>query len=140
MKRFAYVTWTGDLKSGKGLFTQDNRTLKGLPFSFASRFENEPQINPEELVGAALASCFSMALSNQISETGKTVKQISTKATVSFESLSQGWTITGILLETESTIPGMDAASFEKIAQQAKETCPVSRALQVPVTLKAKLI
>jgi osmotically inducible protein OsmC len=109
-------------------------------YSFASRMENGTGTNPEELIGAAEAGCFSMAFANALSQAGHQPQEISTKANVQFEKLEKGWTISRIELVTEGIVPGADEASFQRIAEEAKKTCPVSRALTgSQISLKATL-
>src|SRR6202046_4125772 len=131
--------WKGDLKSGSGTFTAGD-TISG-EYSFKSRFEDGPGANPEQLIAAAHASCFSMALSNALAEAGTPVDSVRTEATVTLRIVDGAPTITRIDLVTEGRVPGIDATDFERHAVEAKEGCPISRALAaVPeITLTATL-
>ncbi len=140
MKRKAYAQWNGSIKDGKGDMHVESGLCKG-PYSFASRFEDGKGTNPEELIGAAHAGCFSMALSLMLGEEGFTPEEIKTQAEVSIEKQKEGFGITGIVLTTHCKIPQIDEQTFLNIAGNAKEGCPVSQALQaVPIELKASLI
>ncbi|HET9102064.1 MAG TPA: OsmC family protein [Solirubrobacteraceae bacterium] len=131
--------WKGDLRSGSGTFTAGDG-ISG-DFSFASRFEDGPGANPEQLIAAAHASCFSMALSNALGEAGTPVESVRTDATVTLRIVEGAPTITTIALKTVGRVPGIDAATFEKAAQDAKVGCPVSKALAGvgEITLEASL-
>ena len=140
MKRTASALWHGDLKKGNGALTTQSGVLKGTPYSFATRFESGTGTNPEELIAAAHAACFSMALSAALSQKGHAPTRIHTKATVHFGPVTGGFAISRIELETEGQVPGIDAATFEQVAQAAKTGCPVSKALAaVEISLVAKL-
>jgi osmotically inducible protein OsmC len=139
MKRKASAVWTGGLKDGRGAVSTESGVLKETQYSFSTRFENGVGTNPEELIGAAHAGCFSMALSGQLGAAGMTAESIKTTATVSLDKLEAGFAITGIHLDLTAKIPGADAAAFQKAAAAAKEGCPVSKALKVPITMDAKL-
>ena len=139
MTRKASAIWQGDLKSGKGSISSESGVLKNTQYSFSTRFENGVGTNPEELIAAAHAGCFSMALSAQLGNAGMTAERIKTTATVSLEKLEGGFAITGIHLDLTAKIPGADAKAFQAAATAAKEWCPVSRALKGPITLDAKL-
>lgn len=132
--------WKGDLRTGSGTFTAGD-TISGQ-YSFKSRFEDGPGANPEQLIAAAHASCYSMALSNMLAEAGTPVESVRTNATVTLRFVDGAPTITRIELVTEGRVPGLDAAAFEQHALAAKEGCPVSRALAaVPeITLTATLV
>ena len=132
--------WNGDLKSGHGTFTAGD-TISG-EYSFRSRFEDGPGANPEQLVAAAHASCFSMALSNALAQAGSTAEFVRTHATVSLGPVDGNTTINKIHLVTEGKVPGIDEPTFQRFAAEAKTGCPISRALAaVPeVTLEAKLV
>lgn len=135
----ADAVWEGSLREGTGSMTPAHAA--SLPFTFASRFEGQPATNPEELVGAALAGCFSMALSVGLGTAGFTPTKIETHAEVKLDRLTDGFSITGITLTTRATIPGIDAAAFDAIAQLTKKTCPVSKALAgTTITLDAALV
>jgi osmotically inducible protein OsmC len=139
MKRNASAVWNGGLKDGRGTLSTDSGVLKETKYSFSSRFENGIGTNPEELIGAAHAGCFSMALSGQLGAAGLTAERIKTTATVSLEKTDGGFAITAIHLDLTAKIPGADPAAFRTAAANAKEGCPVSKALKVPITLDAKL-
>src|SRR5438093_12507778 len=126
--RTGSAIWEGTLKGGKGKMKLGSGAFEG-PYSFASRFENATGTNPEELIGAAEAGCFSMAFANALAEAGHTPQEIRTSAKVHFDKIDKGWTITQIELSTEGSVPGIDEATFKRIAEDAKKTCPVSRAL-----------
>lgn len=138
MDRTSTARWTGDLKAGKGTIKLGSGAFEGA-YSFATRFENAPGTNPEELIGAAHAGCFSMALSLMLSTAGHSPTSIDTKAIVHLNKVGDGFSITGIDLETRGVVPGISAAEFQKHAEGAKAGCPVSRALSVPISLKATL-
>jgi osmotically inducible protein OsmC len=140
MERKAGAVWKGGLKDGKGTVTTASGVLKATPYSFSTRFENSPGTNPEELIAAAHAGCFSMALSAQLGNAGITPESISTEATLTLEKLESGFTITRIHLEVAAKIPGGDKAAFEKAAQAAKSGCPVSKVLKADITMDAKLV
>lgn len=132
--------WEGTLKGGKGTMKLGSGTYEG-PYSFSSRFEEGTGTNPEELIGAAEAGCFSMALSSNLEKAGHPAKRISTKATVKLEMVDGGPRITTIDLECEAEVPGIDSAKFQEQAELTKKKCPVSVALSAtPINLKAKLV
>ena len=140
MKRKASALWRGDLKSGRGTISTESTVLKDSQYSFGTRFENGPGTNPEELIGAAHAGCFSMALSAELQKAGFTAESIATTATVSLENHPQtSWTITRIDLETIAKIPTITPENFQEIANGAKAGCPVSRLFKAEITLNAKL-
>jgi osmotically inducible protein OsmC len=139
MKRSASAIWHGDLKSGKGALATHSGVLKETPYSFASRFENGAETNPEELIAAAHAGCFTMALSASLGRAGFTPKRLATQATLTLEQVDGNWTITTVHLDTEAWVPGIAAPRFDEIAADAKTNCPVSRLLRAPITLRAKL-
>jgi osmotically inducible protein OsmC len=139
MKRNGSAIWTGGLKDGRGTISTESGALKETQYSFGARFENGVGTNPEELVAAAHAGCFSMALSGQLGAAGLTAERISTTATVSLEKLDGGFAITGVHLQLTAKVPGADAAAFRKAADAAKEGCPISKLLKAPITLDAKL-
>ena len=137
--RNAQARWEGDLRGGKGTMRLGSGAYEGQ-YSFKSRFEEGPGTNPEELIGAAHAGCFSMAFSNMLAEAGHVPTRVETKARVHLERVDGKPTISRIELETEGTVPGISAAKFQEIAAQAKSGCPVSRALAaVDIQLTAKL-
>jgi osmotically inducible protein OsmC len=129
MKRSASAVWEGGIKDGKGRITSESGALSGVAYGFTSRFENEAGTNPEELIAAAHASCFAMALSGQLGEVGMTAESIAVKATVRLDKLSPGWSVTEIQLDVTAKIPGGDAEKFNTAAQTAKSNCPISRLL-----------
>lgn len=141
IKRKASAVWRGDLKSGRGTISTDSTILKNAQYGFGTRFENGPGTNPEELIGAAHAGCYSMALSAELGKAGFTPESISTTAAVTLENHPQtSWTVTKIHLDTTATIPGITADKFAEIANGAKAGCPISRLLKAAeITLDAKL-
>jgi len=141
MKRKASAVWRGDLKSGRGTISTESTILRDAQYGFTTRFENGPGTNPEELIGAAHAGCFSMALSAELQKAGFTAESIATSATVNFENHPQtSWTVTAIHLETRAKIPGIKAEQFATIAAGAKAGCPISRLLKAEITLDAQLV
>jgi len=140
MERKASAAWRGGLKDGKGTLTAPSGVLNNTPYSFHTRFENEPGTNPEELIAAAHAGCFSMALSAQLGNAGMTPEVIETTAAVTMEPVDGKPTITKIHLVCRAKIPNADAAKFNELADAAKAGCPVSRVLKAAaITLDAKL-
>jgi len=139
MKRKASAVWQGGLKDGKGAITTDSGVLKGTQYSFSTRFEDGIGTNPEELIAAAHAGCFSMALSGQMGAAGLTVGEINTTATVTMEKLEAGFTLTAIHLDVTVKSPGADQAKFDQAAANAKTGCPISRVLNATITMDAKL-
>ena len=137
--RSAKAEWQGTLKDGKGTMRMKSGAYEGA-YSFASRFEEGKGTNPEELIAAAHAGCFSMALSAELGKAGHDPQRVATTASVHLTKGDAGFSITRIDLKTEATVPGIDDAEFQKIAEGAKKGCPVSRALEaVEITLDAKL-
>jgi lipoyl-dependent peroxiredoxin len=139
MKRTASAQWTGDLKQGKGTVSTSSGVLTNAPYSFTTRFENSPGTNPEELIAAAHAGCFTMAVSAGLGRSGFTPQKISTNATVTAEQLEGNWTITSIHLDMTAAVPGVSREQFATIAADAKANCPVSRVLKANITLDATL-
>lgn len=139
MNRKASAVWQGDLKQGQGTISTESGVLKETQYSFSTRFENGIGTNPEELVAAAHAGCFSMALSAELGRAGMNPRRIETTATLTMEKLEAGWTVTAIHLDTVATVPGADAAAFARVAEGAKAGCPISRLLKANITLNAKL-
>lgn len=139
MKRNASAVWTGGLKDGKGTVSTESGVLNKTQYSFSTRFEDGKGTNPEELVAAAHAGCFSMALSGQLGNLGLTAESINTNATVTFEKLEAGWTVTEVHLDVTAKIPGADPAKFETAANNAKTGCPISRLLNTKITMQARL-
>ncbi|MCZ2154712.1 MAG: OsmC family protein [Bryobacterales bacterium] len=140
MKRTASARWKGDLKSGNGVMSTETKTLNEAPYSFHTRFEEGNGTNPEELLAAAHAGCFSMALSLTLGAEGLTAEEIDTTCTVTIEKLDSGFTITGSHLVMKARIPGADKAAFERAAQAAKGGCPVSKLFNTNITLDATLV
>jgi len=139
MQRKASAVWQGGLKDGKGSLTTDSKVLSAAPYSFGTRFEGTPGTNPEELLAAAHAGCFSMALSMILGEAGIKPERIDTTATVTFEKLDTGFTITKVHLDVAVRAPGADTAKVEESAAKAKAGCPVSKVLRAEITMDAKL-
>ncbi|MGH3054798.1 MAG: OsmC family protein [Gaiellaceae bacterium] len=139
MQREATAVWVGTLKEGKGRITSQSGVLSGTPYSFAMRFDNVPGTNPEELIAAAHAGCFSMALSGQLGEAGMTAESIETRAVVALEKGDDGWAVTSSRLILRARIPGADRAKFEEAAEKAKAGCPISKLLKAKITLEATL-
>ena len=140
MKRSASAVWRGGLKDGKGTVSSDSGVLKGVAYDFKQRFENDPGTNPEELIAAAHAACFSMALSGQLGAAGMTADSIETTCTVSLEKGDAGFSVTESHLETTVRIPNADKTKFDTAVQNAKTGCPVSKLLNTKITLEAKLV
>lgn len=139
MKKTASAVWQGDLKSGKGTISTESGALKENPYGFNTRFEGAPGTNPEELIGAAHAGCFSMALSMMLGQAGLTADRINTTAEVTLDKDDKGFSITAIALTLKAKVPGADNEQFQQIANQAKEGCPVSRVLNAQISLNATL-
>jgi len=139
MKRSGHAVWKGGLKDGKGTVSSDSGVLSNVPYNFGMRFENEKGTNPEELIAAAHAACFSMALSLALGEAGMTAESIDTHATVTLEKGDAGFAVTASHLDTTVKIPGADRAKFEKAAEGAKSGCPISKLLNARITMEAKL-
>lgn len=139
--RAANVKWHGNLKEGGGKITTESGTITDLQFSFSTRFENKPGTNPEELIAAAHAACFSMALSGELQKMHYIADEINTTATVKIEKPSEGaWKITHIHLKVEAIVPGCDRTQFERAAENTKVTCPVSQLLKAEISLEANLL
>ena len=139
MERKASAVWKGGLKDGKGAVSSSSGVLNNTPYSFSTRFENTPGTNPEELIAAAHAACFSMALSAQLGGANLTPESINTAATLTMEKLEAGWTITAVHLDVTAKVPGASAEAFSTAAQNAKAGCPVSKVLNAKITMDAKL-
>ena len=140
MKKTASAIWQGGLKDGKGLLSTESGALKQNPYGFNTRFEGTPGTNPEELIGAAHAGCFSMALSMMLGEAGLTADRIDTAAEVTLDKLPDGFAITAVHLVLRAKVPGASEAQFLEIANKAKEGCPVSKVLNATITLDATLV
>jgi osmotically inducible protein OsmC len=139
MDRKATAIWKGGLKAGKGAISTASGVLKDTQYSFGTRFENGVGTNPEELIAAAHAGCFAMALSAQLGESGITPESIQATATVSLEKTASGWEVTKSHLDVRARIPGGDRAAFESAAANAKAGCPISRLLKAKITMDATL-
>ncbi|TFG99795.1 MAG: OsmC family peroxiredoxin [Calditrichales bacterium] len=139
MKRKAAAEWKGGLKDGKGTMSTDSGVLSATQYSFSTRFEDGIGTNPEELIGAAHAGCFSMALSGQLGNAGMTPEYIRTSAAVKLEKTDAGFTITAVHLTVNAKIPGADQAAFDTAAKNAKAGCPVSRLLNAEITMETTL-
>jgi osmotically inducible protein OsmC len=139
MSTFGTAVWKGSLKDGKGIVSTKSGALKDQPYGFASRFEGKPGTNPEELIGAAHASCFAMALSLILGEAGITAEELDAKAEVTLVKDGDGFSITKSHLTLRAKIPGIDKAKFLDLAGKAKAGCPVSKLLKAEITLDAKL-
>jgi len=140
MVRKASAVWKGSLKEGKGTISSDSGVLSNTPYSFSTRFENAKGTNPEELIAAAHAGCFTMALSAQLGNAGMTPESLDTTASLTLDKLDAGWTVTKIHLDVTARIPGADQAAFDKAAENAKAGCPISRLLKAEITMTARLI
>ena len=140
MKRTASAVWTGSLKEGKGTLTAPGGALKNTPYSFAMRFADAPGTNPEELVAAAHAGCYAMALSAELGKAGFTPDRLEASAEVTLENVEgKGWTVTSSHLKLNAKIPKIDQAKFNEIANGAKVGCPISKLLNATITLDATL-
>lgn len=139
MKRRGTAVWRGGLKDGSGTVSTETDALAELPYSFAARFENGAGTNPEELIGAAHAGCYSMALSGILGESHMKPDSIATTATVTLEKTDAGFTVTAVHLDVVGTVPGMDPVAFQAAAEKAKIGCPISRLLNAKITLDATL-
>lgn len=139
MERKASATWRGGLKDGKGIVSSASGVLSNTPYSFHTRFENQPGTNPEELIAAAHAGCFSMALSAQLGNAGLTPERIDTNATLTMEKQDAGFAITKVHLTVRAKVPGADAEKFRTAAEGAKAGCPVSKVLNAQITMDARL-
>ena len=139
MKRKASAVWKGGIKDGKGTISTDSRVLSDTQYSFSTRFEEGNGTNPEELIAAAHAGCFSMALSGQLGGAGLTAERINTTAAVTLEKTEAGFTITEVHLNVSAKVPGSDKQAFETAANNAKAGCPISRLLNAKITMDAKL-
>jgi lipoyl-dependent peroxiredoxin len=139
VQRSATAVWNGALRDGKGSISTQSHALSDAPYSFVTRFENSPGTNPEELIAAAHAACFSMALSAQLGTINFRPDSIRTAAAVSLEKLDAGWTISQVHLDVTARVPGISASAFESAAASAKANCPVSRLLNAKITMSANL-
>jgi osmotically inducible protein OsmC len=139
MKKTASAHWQGGIKDGKGTISTESGVLKESPYGFNTRFEDKPGTNPEELIGAAHAGCFSMALSKELGDAGMTAESIDTKAQVTLEKVEGGFEISAVHLTLRAKIPGAERAAFEKAVEAAKTGCPVSKVLNATITLEGIL-
>ena len=139
MKKTASAHWQGGIKDGKGTISTQSGALRDNPYGFNTRFEDQPGTNPEELIGAAHAGCFSMALSKELGEAGMAAESIDTQAEVTLDKADGGFAITAVHLTLKARIPGADRAAFEKAVETAKNGCPVSKVLNASITLEATL-
>ena len=140
MQRTGTAHWSGGLKDGKGTVSTQSGVLKQTQYSFSTRFENGAGTNPEELIAAAHAGCFSMALSAQLENAGMTAESIDTTATVTLEKVEGGFGITKVHLDVKAKIPSADKAKFDEATQNAKKGCPVSKILNAEITMDAQLV
>ena len=140
INRHGSAVWRGGIKDGKGSISTESGALKAYPYGFASRFEGMPGTNPEELIAAAHAGCFTMALSLILGNAKLTAEQMDTSAQVTLEQVDGGYAITAVHLTLKAKIPGADQATFEKLAGMAKAGCPVSKLLKAEITLDAELV
>ena len=139
MKRSASAVWNGGLKDGRGTISTQSGVLSDTQYSFSTRFEEGKGTNPEELIAAAHAGCFSMALSAQLNNAGKTAERIQTEAVVTLDKTDAGFTVTAVHLKVRAKVPGATPPDFEKAANEAKAGCPISRLLKAEITMEAKL-
>ncbi len=139
MKRTASAHWSGGIRDGQGTISTETGVLQDASYGFTSRFEDGPGTNPEELIGAAHAGCYSMALSLELGKSGLTPDRIDTTAVVTLEKDDDGFAITAVHLICKAAVPGADQATFQKIAEATKQSCPVSRVLKTTITLDAAL-
>jgi len=139
IKRTGSAVWSGGLKDGKGTISTQSGVLDNTQYGFNARFENGPGTNPEELIAAAHAGCFTMALSAQLGEAGMTAKNLATTATVTLDKVDDGFSISAVHLNLVATIPGGNQEAFEAAALRAKQNCPVSKLLNASITLDARL-
>lgn len=135
----ADVTWSGPIKEGSGIINSGSGTLKNIAYSYNTRFENVKGTNPEELIAAAHAACFSMALSGNCGKKGFEVKEIKTVATVSLDKIGGQWTVVSSHLEVEADISNVSESEFQNIAEETRVGCPISRLLKAQITMSAKL-
>jgi osmotically inducible protein OsmC len=140
MKKVGTAVWRGGIKDGKGAVSTESGALKDYPYGFSSRFEGKPGTNPEELIGAAHAGCFTMALSLILGEAKLVAEQMDTKAEVTLDKIDDGFAITSVHLTLSAKIPGIDRGKFAELADKAKSGCPVSKLMKVAITLDAALI
>ncbi|WP_426342211.1 OsmC family protein [Pseudoduganella sp. S-14] len=140
MKTSGSAVWTGGIKDGRGAISTASGALQAAPYGFSSRFEGKPGTNPEELIGAAHAGCFTMALSLILGEAGLTAEKMETRAEVTLDKVADGFSISAIHLDLQAKIPGADKAKFEELANKAKLGCPVSKLFKANITLSTTLL
>jgi osmotically inducible protein OsmC len=140
MNRSASAVWKGGLQDGRGTVSTESGALSNIPYTFRMRFENEKGTNPEELVAAAHAACFSMALSLFLGQAGMTAESIDTKATVTLDKVGDGFAVTSSHLQTKVRIPNADTAKFQQAVETAKSGCPISKLLNARITMDATLV
>ena len=140
INRSGSAVWTGGLKDGKGAISTQSGALDAYPYGFATRFEGQPGSNPEELIAAAHASCFTMALSLILGDAGLTAEKMETSAVVTLERQDDGFAVTASRLTLKATIPGADDATFQDLAAKAKANCPISKLLKAEISLEAELL
>ncbi len=139
MEKTASAIWSGGIKEGKGKLSTESGALKESPYGFNTRFEDAPGTNPEELIGAAHAGCFTMALSGELGKAGMTAESLETTATVTLEKVPGGFEVPAIHLDLVARIPGADQQAFDQAANTAKENCPISKLLNARITLSSRL-
>ncbi|MEZ5817388.1 MAG: OsmC family protein [Hyphomicrobiaceae bacterium] len=139
IKRSASARWSGGLKDGRGSISTQSGVLRDQPYGYATRFENDPGTNPEELIGAAHAGCFTMALSLILAQSGHAPERLETNALVTLKQTGQSFEISAVHLVLEGEVPNIDAGAFRQAAETAKSNCPVSKLLNAEITLDAKL-
>jgi lipoyl-dependent peroxiredoxin len=140
IKRNAIAVWLGSGKEGHGTLNTQSGALTDVPYSFAQRFGEEKGTNPEELIGAAHAGCFAMALAFQLSGAGHEPKRLETRADVSMVKEGEGWRIDAVALQLKANVPDIDPEKFQELAEKAKAGCPVSKLLNAKITLQADLV
>ena len=139
MQRKASAVWQGGLKDGKGTVSSDSGVLKQTPYSFSTRFEDAPGTNPEELVAAAHAGCFAMALSAQLGNAGMTPERLEATATVTLEKVGEGFSVTKSHLDLVARVPGADRAKFDEAVKAAETGCPISKLLKAEISVTSRL-
>ena len=139
IRKHGSAVWQGGIKDGKGEISTESGALSAYPYGFATRFEGKPGSNPEELIGAAHAACFSMALSGILEKAGLKAERLDTRATVSLEKQGEGFAITAVHLELKARVPGATPEQFQELAGKAKAGCPVSKLFKAEITLDASL-
>lgn len=140
MQRTGSAVWSGDLKTGKGKVSTESGALKELPYGFNTRFEDTPGTNPEELVGAAHASCYAMAMSLGLGEKDLKADEINASAKVTLSEVDGGFAVTKVHLDVTAKIPGISEADFQEVAEATKKNCPISKLLSAEITMDAKLM